>query len=317
MPDSQPGATNSKGATPKLRLGVSLFTALFIAVVATGCYNTLMTGLAHRYDDRQDRDPRTGVLYGAEELDLGPRDAETAVLLVHGFVGASNNFNELPERLANAGYRVRALRLPGHGTSPLDLEKAEPADSLNYIVAQVRALKAQHKRVFVVGHSMGGALSILAAATSDVNGLILAGPYFKVTHRWFYVLPVETWNALTGWAIHWVYKGDAFIQVNRVEVKHDIVSYRYIPAAGTAAIQHFAALARDPDTLAMVECPVLMLHGKLDLAASPAAAEKAFARIASKDKRFVWLENSNHHLFWDYDREQVYKEILDFIASES
>jgi carboxylesterase len=291
--------------------------AVFVAAVATGCYNAVMTGLAHRFDDHQRRNPYTGVLYGAEELDLGPRDADTAVILVHGFVGASNNFNELPKRLADAGYRVRALRLPGHGTTPFDLEQAPPADMLNYVVAEVRTLKEQHKHVFLVGHSMGGALGVLAATTSDVDGLVLAGPHFKVTHRWFYLLPVETWNALTGWAVRWVYKGDAFIQVERAEVKHDIVSYRYIPAAGTAAIQHFAALARDPDTLAMVDCPVLMLEGTLDLAASPAAAEKAFGRIASKDKKLVWLEKSNHHVFWDYDREQVYKEILDFIASES
>jgi len=311
---SSAGATNSMGATPKLRLGVLFFKAALLATIAVGTYNALMIGFAHRYDDHQPRDRRTGILLGAEQLDLGPRDADTAVILVHGFVGGSNNFNELPQRLADAGYRVRALRLPGHGTSPFDFERTPPADMLNFIIDQVRSLKEQHRRVFLVGHSMGGALSVLAATTTDVDGIVLAAPYFRVTHRWFYLLPVETWNSLTGWAIHWVYKGDAFIQVNRTEVKHSILSYRYIPSACTAAIQSIAARARDPEVLSMVDCPVLVLEGVQDLAASPAAIEKAFTSIAATDKKLVKLELSNHHLFWDYDREEVYAEILEFLS---
>ncbi len=305
----------STGATPKLALGALFFKTAIVSAITVGAYNTIMIGLAHRYDDHQPRDPGTGVLYGAEALDLGPRDADTAVILVHGFVGGSNNFNELPQRLADAGYRVRALRLPGHGTSPFDFEGTPPADLLIHIITEVRALKEQHSRVFLVGHSMGGALSVLTATTTHVDGLVLAAPYFKVTHRWFYLLPVETWNSLTGWAVHWVHKGDAFIQVNRAEVKHDILSYRYIPSTATAAIQQIAARARDPEVLAMIDCPVLMLGGTQDIAASPAATVKAFSRIAATDKKLVPLEHSNHHLFWDYDREQAYGEILEFIDS--
>ena len=33
----------------------------------------------------------------------------------------------------------------------------------------------------------------------------------------------------------------------------------------------------------------------------------------SADKKLVRLDHSNHHLFWDYDREQVNAEILQFI----
>ncbi len=309
--------TEHRAVVVRRKTGWRFIVAAIIATVAIGTYNTIMIGLAHRYDDRQQRDPRTDALRGAEDFEFGPRDADNAVVLVHGFLGASNNFNELPQRLAAAGYRVRGLRLPGHGTTPFDLEKTGPSEELNFILGEVRLLKQRHKKVFLVGHSMGGALSVLAATSPDVDGLVLAGPHFRVTHRWFYGLPIETWNALTGWAVRWVYKSDAFIQVDRPEAKREIVSYRYVPAKAVALIDHFAALARDPVTLGMVECPVLMLHGKNDLAASPDAAEKAFNSMASKDKKLVLLDRSNHHIFWDYDREQVYTEILDFLAAKS
>jgi len=307
-----------KGATPKLRLGVRLLPPAIVLTIIVGCYNALMSGFAARYDDRQPRDPGTGALIGAEEFELGDPNTDTAVILVHGFLGASNNFNELPERLAADGYRVRALRLPGHGTTPFDLKEVSSSAELNYILAEVRRLKTRHKRVFLVGHSMGGTLCTLAAAASpEVDGVILAGPHYRVTHQWYYGLPVEVWNKLTGWAVRWVYKSDRFIQVDRPEAKPEIVSYRYIPSNAVALIDHFAAVARDPDTLAMVTCPVLILHGANDRAASPAAAREALAHMASPDKEFVLLENSNHHIFWDYDREQVYSEILRFLQEHT
>lgn len=317
MSQESPALTSPTSPKPRplRRLAALLFKLFVLAAIAVSAYNAIMAGLARKFDDHQPRNRRTGILLGAESLDLGPRNADTAVILVHGFVGGSNNFNELPQQLADAGYRVCALRLPGHGTSPFDLQETQASEILNYIIEQARILKEQHRKVYLVGHSMGGAFSVLAATTTDVDGVVLAAPYFRITQRWFYILPVETWNSLTGWAIHWVYKGDTFIQVNRAEVKHEIVSYRYIPARATAMIQRLAAQARDPDILANVTCPVLVLEGAQDLAASPAAIDEAFTQIGSTDKKLVKFDRSNHHLFWDYDRERVDQEILNFLQA--
>ncbi len=299
------------------RIIVRVLPFVVVATITVGCYNAIMSGFARKFDDAQPRDLSTGALIGADEFEIGDPHSDTAVILVHGFLGASNNFNELPTRLASEGYRVRALRLPGHGTSPFDLKEVSPSAELNYILAEVRRLKARHKHVFLVGHSMGGALSTLAATSPEVDGLILAGPHYRVTHQWYYILPVEVWNTLTGWAVRWVYKSDAFIQVDRPEAKAEIVSYRYIPSKAVALIDHFAAVARDPDTLAMVTCPVLILHGAHDRAASPDAARQALEKMASTDKEFVLLEHSNHHVFWDYDRDQVYDTILRFLKAHT
>ena len=42
-------------------------------------------------------------------------------------------------------------------------------------------------------------------------------------------------------------------------------------------------------------------------------ARQALEHMASDEKKFVLLERSNHHIFWDYDREQVYAEVLRFL----
>ncbi len=291
--------------------------ALAIAFVVLGTYNALTAGFARQHDDAQPRNRRTGVLRGAEEIDIGPRDAKTAVILVHGFLGAQNNFGELPRRLAAAGFRVRALRLPGHGTTPFDLAETPSVEMLNYVAKAARDLKAQHDHVFLVGHSMGSDLCLLSATFTDLDGIVLGAPHFKVTHFWWYGIPVEWSNLLTSWAVHWVYKSDSFIRVRRPEAKREILSYRYVPTRSARHLDKLAQRARDPDTLAMLTCPVLMIHGKLDSASSPKEAQRVFANIASDDKTMTLLDQSDHHVYMDYDREQVYQEIIDWISGHS
>lgn len=320
MPDSTEAESpqDSKNAGCRTKPAKPLRKVLTAAVAVVTCllvYNGTASLLVTRWDNTAERDSETGILLGAEALDLGPRDAEAVVVLVHGFVGASNNFWELPQRLADSGYRVRAMRLPGHGVSPRDFAKTPGDEILAAVRAEVRSLRDQHARVFLVGHSMGGALSTLVASTENVDGLILAAPYFGITYHWYYVLPPELWTTLTGPFVRWIYKGDAFICVKRPEAKAEILSYRWIPAQGSRTLLKLGQRANTQDTLAKVSCPVLVLHGRDDQAASPTAAQKAFEALGSQSKKLIWLENSDHHIFWDYDREQVVEEILQFLDS--
>ena len=114
-----------------------------VAVVAfvVGC-NTLAGRLAVRANNRAPRNPDTGILIGAEPRDLGPVDAPVAVLFVHGFVGAGNNFADLPDRVAAEGSRVRVMRLPGHGTSPHDLKRVTADELLMAVFGEIEALRA-------------------------------------------------------------------------------------------------------------------------------------------------------------------------------
>lgn len=299
-----------------LRLRKPLYLFIAVCVLCAGC-NTLGDAAARRWTDRQPRSESGEYLQGGAPLTRGPENSATAVLLVHGFVGGPNNFGELPEDLADAGYYVRAMTLPGHGTSPQDMALTPEGDYLLAVLREIRALRESHDRVYVVGHSMGGSLCTLAAAIDDIDGLVLAAPYFGVSHKWYYVLPPETWTAMTHRFIKWVYKSDNFLQVHRRAAVPDIFSYRWIPSEGNAALNHIGENASDPDILEWVECPVLWLHGPTDDAADYADAHAAFDNMASADKRHVSLEESDHHVFWDYDREEAIDSIVAFVEERS
>ncbi len=277
-------------------------------------YNGVAFNLALHGEDHKPRDPATGLLVGSEPRDLGPEDSPCAALFIHGFGGAGTDFAGLPERLAESGWRVRVMLLPGHGTHPRDMGRQTPETLLDAVRDEVRGLRERHDTVVLISHSMGGALSTLAASEMPVDGLVLGAPYFGVTYRWYYVLPPELWGQMTAPFVRWVYKGRLFMQVNRKEAREHIVCYTWLPSSAIRTLTRLGKRARADETLEKVTCPVLVLHGRNDVASSPKAMEKALERMASRDKRLVWLERSNHHMYWDYDQEQVFDEILAFAA---
>jgi carboxylesterase len=290
---------------------------LLAIVLLFGSFSFVADWLVSKNDSKAFRNRETGVQRGAEAFTLGHQDASGAVLFVHGFVGGANNFADVPERIAAAGWYVEVLRLPGHGTSPRDLAGISSDELVAYVLQRAQSLANEYKTLVLVGHSMGGALSTLIAAQGLADKLVLAAPYFGVTHRWYYGLRPETWARLTAPIVPWMYKGNLFLQLNRVEAKKDVFSYSWVPAAAVRTLMDLGQRARQPSLLEQVTCPTLMLHAPGDAAASYVAARQAWNLMASEEKRFIELPASNHHVFFDFDREQVAREIIVFIGEPS
>ena len=102
------------------------------------------------------------------------------VLLVHGYGGDRNSWLFLQQSLASkppAGCRrVYSLDLPGHGTSSKDVGDASVGLLAGAILAVLDAIGAQ--RAHLVGHSLGAAAAVAAAATDPqrVASLTLIAP---------------------------------------------------------------------------------------------------------------------------------------------
>jgi len=285
---------------------VSLITVYAASLILTGI-------LARQADASTPRDEDTGIMKGAEPFTLGDKNADVAVLFLHGFVGGTDNFAEVPERVAELGVFVDVMLLPGHGTRARDLKTVVADELLDAVLARVRELKSSHKRVIIVSHSMGGTLSTLAASQEAVDGLVLGAPYYGVTHKWYYGFRPETWAKVSAPIVPWVFKGQLFLQCNDKAQKKNITSYRWIPSQANVTLGELGKRVNAPGVLEAIECPVLMFHAKGDIAASPEASEHAFETMASEDKELVWLPRSNHHIYWDYDRETVAERTVAFV----
>ncbi|WP_338495488.1 acetoin dehydrogenase dihydrolipoyllysine-residue acetyltransferase subunit [Pseudomonas sp. WP18] len=98
----------------------------------------------------------------------------TPLVLVHGFGGDLNNWLFNHEALA-AGRRVIALDLPGHGESAKALQRGDLDELSGVVLALLDHLDISVAHL--VGHSMGGAVSLNAARLTPqrVRSLTLIG----------------------------------------------------------------------------------------------------------------------------------------------
>jgi len=97
------------------------------------------------------------------------------VLLVHGYGGDRNSWLFLQEPLA-ARHRVYALDLPGHGTSSKDVGDGSVGTLADAVLGVLDAIGAE--RGHLVGHSLGGAVAVAAAARDPrrISSLTLIAP---------------------------------------------------------------------------------------------------------------------------------------------
>ena len=70
------------------------------------------------------------------------------------------------------------------------------------------------------------------------------------------------------------------------------------------------------DVLDKIHCPVLIMHSTGDVAANPRASREVFQEIGSSQKNYITLTRSNHHILWDYERDQVTREVEAFLLSD-
>lgn len=260
------------------------------------------------------RDPTTGVISGTEARQMGDPEATAACLLLHGFAGSPKDFGTLGERLAEAGFFVHLARLPGHGTTPADLEAQTVETLLAGARADREALERRFSRVALVGFSMGGALATLLAAEDPPDRLVLVAPYYEVTMHWYYLLPPPTWNRLLQPLIRTVPKRPGLVMVNRREAVDDLFSYRAIPTRSVAVLADLGERAQQPEVLARITSPTLHLHSPSDGAASYRASREAFEQLGARDRQHVRVdERSNHHLLSDWDRKEVQRRIVEHL----
>lgn len=149
----------------------------------------LATNLAHRewiatrrghWEQRVSRGP-DGVATDAHPYTCGK--GTDAVLLIHGFADTPAVFRELAETLAAHDLTCRVMRLPGAG-EPLPVAAAQRLGTwLAAVRDEAEVLRHTHRRVWLLGHSMGGALAtlVLINAPDLADGLILLAPLFDVS----------------------------------------------------------------------------------------------------------------------------------------
>ena len=115
--------------------------------------------------------------------EVGPADAETTVVFVHGFALSAECFHEQADFLREHYPQVRSLLLDvrGHGLAGAAAKKDCTISGAADDVMTVLAERAKHGRLIIVGHSLGGmiTLNLVRRCPSSVferiDGVVLIG----------------------------------------------------------------------------------------------------------------------------------------------
>jgi carboxylesterase len=236
-------------------------------------------------------------------FEAGAGHGQAGVLVLHGFGGSPRSLQELAERLVGAGYAVALPLLAGHGCTPEEMERSRRTDWLADAEGAFAWLAEQADQIFVVGLSMGGTLALgVVERHPEVSGLVLINSLVRHPHE----LAMRLLGRLG--MPRWVPAVANDINCPGVDER----AYGRLPSRAT---RQLALLSREVRRdLPKVTCPVLLFSSTVDHVVPPANQREIYASIGSADKALISLGNSYHVATMDYDKDEVFRGTLRFIA---
>ncbi len=124
--------------------------------------------------------------------ELHLKGGPVGILLIHGLTGSTTEMSLIADYLHHQGLTVLAPLLPGHGTSPADLNTKRWPDWAAHVKQSLERLSEECQTLFVGGLSLGALLSLYAAATwPSIHGVIAYSTPLPIAHARSYLFPLK------------------------------------------------------------------------------------------------------------------------------
>ena len=223
----------------------------------------------------------------------------TGILLLHGYTAATPEMRPLGEYLAQKGMTVVAPLLPGHGTTPADLNTRSWREVADAAANELYDLQGKCDRVYVGGLSMGGLLTLhLGQRCSGIAGLIPMAAALYLRDPMSHLLPLLKYLLATT-----PKSQDIHTSIEDAASTSLLWSYEHNPLSFAAEVVGLMRHVRD--RLHQLDLPILAFHGQRDRTVPSKAAHCIVERASSDDVELVLLPRSGHCLSVDGEREQV------------
>jgi acylglycerol lipase len=249
------------------------------------------------------------------------QEPKAGIVLVHGLAEHSGRYLSVVDHLSQHGYAVDTFDLRGHGKSngvPILVNSFDDyLTDLDVFLDRVRA-RLPGKPLFLLGHSMGGAITALFAICHQpqVRGIILSAPSVKISSD---VSPI-------------LQKASSALACILPRLKTMKIKHRHIsrdPAVveaydGDPLVYRKGILLKTGSELVKAtkrirsraqefSLPVLILQGTRDKLADPDINKWFYETISSSDRTLKLYEGLYHEVMNEPEKEQVLQDIITWL----
>ncbi len=221
----------------------------------------------------------------------------TGILLIHGFTATTVEVRPMAKFLHEKGFTVAGPLLPGHGHKVEDMNGVRWSDWIDAAEEIYKKLSEKCKKIFVLGESMGGLLSMeMAIAHPQIAGLLIFAPAVHVPKlcmaRFIWPLKEYIYKSNTEDTMPWqgfnvvpLHAANELLKLQKHVIKH----------------------------MHVIQQPTYVFQGKLDKSIDPISSLEVVEKISSKEKELFWLEDSAHCILIDKQLPDVEEICLEFI----
>lgn len=259
-----------------------------------------------------------------------PERSRASVVVAHGLGEHGGRYAHVAAALVDAGCTVYAIDHRGHGRSagPRAMvdrfaNAVDDLDVLVDIVVEDQRPRSSGKPIFLLGHSMGGALALsyVLKYGQRLSGLVLSGPAVALDGAPPLIKPISKLLS------HFAPRLGTF-PIDPALVSRDpemVAAYSSDPlnAHGKVPVRTLAEIVKFtewlPAVLPMIRLPLLVMHGGADKLAGVSGSRMVVDRVGSADKLLKVYDGLYHEIFNEKpeDRQRVIADMTGWIASRA
>jgi len=245
------------------------------------------------------------------------------VLLVHGYAEHRGRYAELVSRLMSEGFECHLFDLRGHGESGGVVgHVARFDDYLDDLALVVKHVRRDARPLFLIGHSLGGLISLMYVRRSGaaVDALAVSSPYLRpafrvpIVKRLMAVIGTHlapTTAVASGLDPRWLSHDERVVAAYASDpLVFRITTPRWFMEVQRAQRELLAGAAE-------IRLPLLMQIAEEDRIADHLRAVEVFRRIGSADRTLLPYSGLFHEIYNELARDAVIADLIAWLRARS
>jgi carboxylesterase len=230
-------------------------------------------------------------------------DNGAGMLLLHGSTSGASQFRPLAAFLNMYGFTTYGVNIAGHGEESGDaLKGLTDEDMIQKAEADLATVKAKHNKVFVIGFSLGGLLTLyLASKHQDLAGIVPMAPAVLLKMSGFHTMKYET-----EYAHKPLDNKSGLYKMYHNHYENVPVSYLTKPS-----VIHKEIVTQNG--LKNITCPIFVIQPLNDGSVEPATAQYVCDHVSSADKQFMMVQGGGHVFLLSEYRYEPYEKTVEFL----